>query len=232
MTQAFDPIAGSYGQWYDAPEGRTIFSAELACFRMLCVPSGGRWLEVGVGTGRFASSLGIVEGVDPSPRMLEIAAGRGIRTYTGTAESLPFADDTFDGVLLALTLCFVADSKRAAMECRRVLRAQGRLLVGHIAADSSWGRHYEEKKAAGHPVYSHARFLATAQVVSLMENAGFRLQSAASTLFGAPGDKGVRNLFPQGGPEEAAYKRVLTPFTPRVETSIVPGPGFVGLLFT
>lgn len=212
MTQAFDPIADSYDQWYDGREGRAIFSAELACLRLLCAPCGGRWLEVGVGTGRFASALGLAEGIDPSPRMLEIAAGRGIRTYTGTAESLPFANDTFEGVLLALTLCFVADSKRAAMECRRVLRAQGRLLVGHIPADSSWGRHYEEKKAAGHLAYAHARFLTTAQVAALIEGAGFHLEGAASTLFWAPGAM----------PETQAH----------VETSIVPGAGFVGLLFT
>lgn len=212
MTQAFDPIADSYDQWYDAPEGRAILSAELACLRMLCAPSGGRWLEVGVGTGRFASALGVAKGIDPSGRMLEIAAGRGIKTYTGTAENLPFADDTFDGLLLALTLCFVTDSKRAAMECRRVLRARGRLLVGHIPADSSWGRHYEEKKATGHLVYSHARFLRSAQVVSLIEGAGFRLEGAASTLFWAPG--AVRET------------------QPRVEAGIVPAVGFVGLLFT
>ena len=109
MTQAFDPIADSYDQWYDAPEGRAVFSAELACLRLLCTPCGGRSLEVGVGTGRFTSALGVAEGVDPSGQMLEIAAGRGIQTYTGTAEDLPFADDTFDGLLLALTLCFVTD---------------------------------------------------------------------------------------------------------------------------
>lgn len=212
MTQTFDPIADSYDQWYDAPEGRTIFGAELACLRLLCAPCGGRWLEVGVGTGRFASALGVAEGIDPSPRMLEIAAGRGIKTCTGTAESLPFADDTFDGVLLALTLCFVTDSRRAALECRRVLRAQGRLLVGHIPADSSWGRHYERKKTAGHPAYAQARFLTTAQVVSLIEGAGFHLEGAASTLFWAPG--------------------AVPETQPRVETGIVPGAGFVGLLFT
>lgn len=212
MTQAFNPIADSYDKWYDAPEGRAVFSAELVCLRMLCAPSGGRWLEVGVGTGRFASALGVAEGIDPSCRMLEIAAGRGIKTYTGTAESLPFADDTFDGVLLALTLCFVTDSKRAAMECRRVLRAQGRLLVGHIPADSSWGRHYEEKKAAGHPAYAHARFLTTAQVVALVEGARFHLEGAASTLFWASG--------------------AMPETQPRVETGIVPGAGFMALLFT
>ncbi len=167
---------------------------------------------MGVGTGRFAALLGVTEGIDPSPRMLAIAAGRGIRTYVGCAEELPFAESTFEGVLLALTLCFVADSKQAVMECRRVLRPKGMLLLGAIPADSPWGRKYERKKAAGHPVYAQARFLTASEIVSLIESAGFDLQDAASTLFWEP----------DGSPE----------IEPRVEAGIVPEAGFVGLLFT
>jgi len=101
LLKAFDPIAVSYDQWYDSREGRIIFGAELGCFRQLCGSCLGRWLEVGVGTGRFASSLGIGEGIDPSPRMLEIESKRGIRSYGRRAEALPFPDDAFDGILLA-----------------------------------------------------------------------------------------------------------------------------------
>jgi ubiquinone/menaquinone biosynthesis C-methylase UbiE len=80
LTRAFDTIADSYDRWYDSPEGRAIFNAELKCLRRLCEQlalTSARWLETGVGTGRFASMLGIAEGMDPSSRMLEIAAARG-----------------------------------------------------------------------------------------------------------------------------------------------------------
>ncbi|HNQ22881.1 MAG TPA: class I SAM-dependent methyltransferase [Phycisphaerae bacterium] len=177
---------------------------------MLCARCDGRWLEVGVGTGRFASSLGVAEGIDPSPRMLAISAGRGISTYTGCAESLPFPDESFEGVLLALAICFVAEPKQAVTQCHRVLRPQGRLLLGAIPADSPWGREYGRKKASGHPVYAQARFLTTGEIVALMESAGFALQDAASTLFWEP----------DGSPEDE----------PRVEAGIVPEAGFVGLL--
>lgn len=212
MTQAFDPIAESYDRWYDTPEGQAIFDAELACFRLLCVERRGRWLEVGVGTGRFASMLGVAEGIDPSPRMLEIAARRGIKTYAGYAEDLPFPDSYSDGVLLALALCFVADSQQALEECRRVLRPEGRLLLGVIPANSPWGRTYEKKGSEGHPVYARARFRTASETMVLVEGAGFELQDAASTLFWEPG----------GSPETE----------PRVETGIVPEAGFLGLLFT
>jgi ubiquinone/menaquinone biosynthesis C-methylase UbiE len=209
--QAFDPIADSYDQWYDTTEGRAIFTAELDCLHRLGGPYLGRWLEVGVGTGRFASALGIAEGIDPSDRMLEVAARRGIKTYAGWGEHLPFPPSSFDGVLLALVLCFVADATQILTECHRVLRPMGRLLLGIVPVDSPWGRAYRKKASEGHPVYALVRFHTATEIVGLAENAGFELLEAASTLFWEPG---------------------ATPQTePRVETGTVSGAGFLGLLF-
>lgn len=103
MEQPFDPIAAEYDKWYDSPVWKAILGAEIACIRQACGGRfAGRWLEIGVGTGRFASALGIGEGVDPATRMTEIAARRGVQTYTGQAEDLHFPDGFFDGTLLAL----------------------------------------------------------------------------------------------------------------------------------
>ena len=87
MAGAFDQGADSYDQWYDSPEGRLVFEAELTCLRLLCRQRRGRWLEVGVGTGRFADALGVPEGIDSSRRVLELAARRGIGTYEGSGSS-------------------------------------------------------------------------------------------------------------------------------------------------
>ena len=212
MAQPFDGIADSYDRWYDTADGQAIFEAELECLRRLCPECRGRWLEIGVGTGRFASALGIAEGLDPSPKMLHLAARRGIMAYLATAEHLPFPDASFGGCLLALTLCFVDDPAQALTECRRVLRGEGSLLLGIIPADSPWGIAYERKKAEGHPVYAHARFLTSSKVVALAQEAGLVLNSAASTLFWGPGQ----------APE----------IPPRLETGIVAGAGLLTLLFT
>ena len=208
--QAFDLIAKTYDGWYDTSDGRAIFNAELACLHSLCERCQGRWLEVGVGTGRFASNLGIARGIDPSLPMLKIAAARGIMTYVGHAENLPFPEDSFDGALLALALCFIADPGQALKECGRILQPEGSLLLGIVPADSQWGRAYERKKAEGHPVYALARFPEVPEILALIENAGFTFRKAASTLF----------LHPDG-PAEIEH---------RVEAGISPGAGFLGLL--
>jgi SAM-dependent methyltransferase len=144
--------------------------------------------------------------------MLAVAASRGIRTYEGHAEALPFRDESFDGVLLALTLCFVADAEQTMEECRRALRPKGRLVLGFIPADSAWGRACQAKGAEGHPVYAYARFRTASETVALAENTGFTLRDAASTLFWEPG----------ATPE----------VEPRIEPGVAPGAGFIGLLFT
>ena len=211
MEEGFDRFAEGYDGWYDTPRGSAAFRAETACLRSLCAPLRGRWLEVGVGTGRFADALGATEGIDPSTRMLRLAAGRGIGTCAARAEALPFRSGAFDGVLTVLSLCFVDDPAGALRECRRVLRPGGRLLAGFIPADGPWGKAYERKKASGHPVYSMATFIPAGGMVPLAEGAGFRLLSAASTL-----------LWP---PDAAPAPR------PRVEKGMAKGAGFVGMLF-
>ncbi len=211
LTEIFDAIAEDYDRWYDNPEGRAIFKAESTCLRQLCGKCSGRWLEVGVGTGRFALSLSVHEGIDPSPQMLAIAAKRGIKTYEGHAEALPFPDRSLAGVLLALTFCFIADPEQAMRECHRVLLPRGRLLLGIVPENSPWGRAYQAKGSEGHSIYSHARFRKAHEVVALIENAGFELQDAASTLFWEPG---------------------MPPETkPAIRPGFVPEAGFVGLLF-
>jgi ubiquinone/menaquinone biosynthesis C-methylase UbiE len=188
MTQYFDLHAESYDGWYDRPDGRAIFNAELKCIRSLCDSCQRSWLEVGVGTGRFASGLQVPIGIDPSMPMLKIAKERGITVCGARAEYLPFRDKSFDGVLLALSLCFIENPPKALRECFRVLRPKGRFLVGIVPADSPWGRRYGINKDEGHPAYKEANFFQLSELVSLLKETGWTTCEAAGTLFWKPGE--------------------------------------------
>jgi len=149
----FDQAAAIYDQWFDSPEGRPVFSVEVSCLRRLAAGEKGRWLEVGVGTGRFARALGIAEGVDPSTGMIAIALGRHIKGVAGRGEALPFFDSSFDGVTLVTTICFLDNPWLMLTDVSRVARPSGIVVAGIIPAEGAWGRLYIEKGRRGHPLY-------------------------------------------------------------------------------
>src|SRR4051812_18062023 len=107
---------------------------------------GTRVLEVGVGTGLalpLYDPRKRVVGIDLSRDMLLRAKGRvatrRLRNVTGLlemdAESMAFADDSFDIAVAMFTATVVPDARRLYREMRRVVRPGGQLLfVNHFAA--------------------------------------------------------------------------------------------------
>jgi ubiquinone/menaquinone biosynthesis C-methylase UbiE len=101
-------------------------------------------LDVGCGIGHWGRALlphlhaaAHLSGVDRERRWIDranrIAAKLGLghraRYAYGLAESLPFADSSFDLVTCQTLLIHVADARRAIAEMLRVTRAGGRLLL-------------------------------------------------------------------------------------------------------
>ncbi len=96
---------------------------------------GRRVLDVGCGTGVLAAALAErgsrVWGVDASEEMLVQAAtraGRGVAFKQGVAEDLPFKDRWFERLVFRLVV-HVVDRQRAFAEARRVLAADGRVVI-------------------------------------------------------------------------------------------------------
>jgi ubiquinone/menaquinone biosynthesis C-methylase UbiE len=195
----FDPLAAQYDAWFDTPSGRSIFYQELDGVRFLLQGVPRPWLEVGVGTGRFAERLGIEDGIDPSTSALKLASARGIRTTCGDGECLPYSDSSFGCVLVIATLCFVSDPQKTLQECRRVLKDNGYLIIGFIPAESFWGKSYAEKSLKGHPFYSRAKFYSYEQVLRMARSAGFRYEEARSCLIDPPGTPFAEKASSQAG---------------------------------
>ncbi|MBI5049412.1 MAG: class I SAM-dependent methyltransferase [Nitrospirae bacterium] len=182
VVEAFDQHAEDYDRWFDTLEGRILFEMEIKAVRILMKGLGHPFLEIGVGTGRFARELGIDYGVDPSSRVLEIAKSRGITAEKAKGENLPYKDDSFGAVFLLFTLCFVEDPEKVLLEAKRVLKQNGGLIVGIINRESPWGQFYIKKKEKGHPIYKHARFYAVQEIIEIIEEVNFVVKGYSSTL--------------------------------------------------
>jgi SAM-dependent methyltransferase len=98
-------------------------------------------LEIGAGTGYFSLNLmaaGLIRELtctDISSGMLDVLQGNArklglenVSTLQTDAESLPFADETFDLVIGHAVLHHLPDLDRAFAEFRRVLRPGGRIV--------------------------------------------------------------------------------------------------------
>jgi ubiquinone/menaquinone biosynthesis C-methylase UbiE len=109
-----------------------------------------RVLEIGFGHGRTIERIasiaadGRVYGLDVSEAMLNMAARRNRRRIAegrvdlrvGHCATMPFHDASFDGALCVHTLYFWSDPKACLGEIRRVLRPEGRFVLGFLQADS------------------------------------------------------------------------------------------------
>ncbi len=100
---------------------------------------GTRVLEIGCGLGtdllQFARAGAYVTGVDLTPRAVELTSrrlalyGYGGRIEIGDAESLHFADETFDLVYAHGVLHHTPDTPRAFEEIHRVLKPDGTAIA-------------------------------------------------------------------------------------------------------
>ena len=182
VIETFEEYAEDYDKWFDSPEGKALFKMEVAAVKLLIKNIEKPFLEVGVGTGRFAKELGIEFGIDPSARVLEIAKKRGIKVKEAKGEKLPFKDKSFGGVFLLFTVCFVDDPEKVFSEAKRVLKKDGGAIIGIMNRESRWGQLYMKKKAEGHPIYKHAVFYNIEELIKLLAGAGFMVEAYSSTL--------------------------------------------------
>lgn len=100
-----------------------------------------RILDLGCGTGWFTRKLAqmwpsaAVTGVDLSPGMIARASERSgpdIDWLVADAEALPLPDQSYDLVFSNLMIQWCADPGPVLAECRRVLKAGGRLMVSSL----------------------------------------------------------------------------------------------------
>ncbi|GAB7019317.1 class I SAM-dependent methyltransferase [Halostagnicola bangensis] len=190
-TAPFETLTAEYDAWFET--NRDAYRAELAALEQVLSkdtpyvtsetdPAGPATLEVGVGTGRFADPLEIPVGIDPARNPLLEARDRGVDPVRGVAERLPLCDDAFDRILFVTVWCFLDDIEDTLSETRRVLAADGELVIAFLDRSSPLGQVYQENKDES-PFYADAQFVTGEEVCGALENAEFVVRERVQTVF-------------------------------------------------
>jgi SAM-dependent methyltransferase len=102
----------------------------------------GHVVEIGCGTGAMFSHYDDVKvtGIEPdadfAARARVAAHGRNIDVVIGSGETMPFADRSLDGAVIALVLCSVPDADAVCREIARVVKPGGAVrLIEHVRSD-------------------------------------------------------------------------------------------------
>ncbi|HVY32485.1 MAG TPA: metalloregulator ArsR/SmtB family transcription factor [Polyangiaceae bacterium] len=156
--------------------GRTWQSLSVGLAALLDL---GDALDVGSGDGAAASSLApycrSLTCVDTNARMIEVARERlqrfaHVKAQVADVQALPFAEASFDAVLLFHTLTYAEKPAQALGECARVLRPGGRLVL--LCLDEHRQHEITAPYGERHPGFSPAK------VRELLTRSGLTVRTA------------------------------------------------------
>jgi SAM-dependent methyltransferase len=182
---------------YQAALGEVARQSVDALLDLARVGAGTRLLDLATGPGTVAGAAAgrgaASVGIDFSPAQVALAARAhpGIDFRTGDAEALPFPDGAFDAVTIGFAMMHFADPLAVLRECRRVLRADGRVAFSAWAAPAraaAFGIFYGTVQAHGRldvglpPGPDFFRFSTVAACRDVLGEAGFVDPSVVETL--------------------------------------------------
>jgi SAM-dependent methyltransferase len=103
----------------------------------------GRLLDVGCGRGDLASNFARAgwtsAGLDISPAAVQAAREVGVDAHVGTIETAPWADASFDLIIMSHSLEHMPEPVQALQSARRLLREGGTLVIA-VPNWDSWQR--------------------------------------------------------------------------------------------
>jgi phosphatidylethanolamine/phosphatidyl-N-methylethanolamine N-methyltransferase len=147
QEQTTGPLYDAWAKVYDGTFGRLVHKRHIAAVEHLRAGPGDRVLDLGVGTGMTLPEYpeGVrVLGLDLSAGMLGKAAAKvdehGLDTVSlvrGDALRTPFADGSFDSVMITHVISVVSDPAGLMAEARRLVKPDGVIvLLNHFLSGS------------------------------------------------------------------------------------------------
>ena len=130
-----------YGQNYS---GYRRTDPRIATYMYAALGTAKTVLNVGAGAGSYEPEDRYVVAVEPSSAMrVQRMAAQKVPAIVGTADSLPFDDDSFDASMASVTIHHWTDIKKGLQELRRVTREQVVVMTfDPDALDNFWNVHY------------------------------------------------------------------------------------------
>jgi demethylmenaquinone methyltransferase/2-methoxy-6-polyprenyl-1,4-benzoquinol methylase len=109
------------------------YSSITTMLEQAALPTSGRVLDAGGGTGRVASAIrehaGEVVVADPSLGMLRHADRTQLELACSNSEALPFPNGSFDRIIMVDALHHVVNQVQTAREMYRVLKPGGCIVI-------------------------------------------------------------------------------------------------------
>lgn len=142
-SRCYDVWAG----FYDRTFGALVHKRQIRAIEELRPDPGDRVLDLGVGTGmtleHYPDNITVV-GMDLSWGMLEKANAKcreqqldHCRLVQGDAMAPPFAERSFDHIIVTHTVSVVSDPPRLLQWCQRMIKPGGRIIVlNHFRSDN------------------------------------------------------------------------------------------------
>jgi ubiquinone/menaquinone biosynthesis C-methylase UbiE len=188
ISQKYDRFA----RWYDRVEGVLGLLGLSKLRHRVLQQASGTVLEVAVGTGKnlpyYPRGCRIVA-LDLSREMLNIARKRAAKLSMNAsplladAETLPFADQSFDTVVSSLSTCTFPDPVAALQEMARVCRPAGKvLLLEHGRSDRDWLARFQDRTADRHAKELGCHW--NRKTLDLIQGAGLRVVTVQRNFFG------------------------------------------------
>jgi ubiquinone/menaquinone biosynthesis C-methylase UbiE len=142
-------------------------------------------LEIGTGTGRYASLLKNREyvGIDLNRKMLNEARKRTRGDYiVAEAETLPFRDGVFNNVMCSRTFRFIQNPSNTLNEALRVIKKGKNCIVSVDFLRDFYGYAIAQRIHGKYPYETHYRI---SGLIDLFKNAGFKVEKVR-TPFALP----------------------------------------------
>lgn len=163
--------------WFD--NYKMIFDSQVMAIRKI-IPRG-KGIDIGAGSGAFASALGIEYGTEIIEQLADEAEKRGVKIIETIPERIAGEKCGFDFATM-INEVYSGEPDRAFFEVKRLLKPGGSLIIAFYDKNSDLGRScYQDEQE--NLFCRHTEFYTVNEIDTALERAGFGEKRFYQTLF-------------------------------------------------